>query len=85
MHKFIAESGAVQASNARQLANEPTAPATDSVTLIYDVRLITPMFGGGTAAGTPDMDMPFRTKFIKGALRHWWRLLARAGCGVLQY
>lgn len=46
--------------------------------LIYEVELITPMFGGGVSAGDPDVRMPFRARSIKGHLRWWWRCLAEA-------
>lgn len=50
-----------------------------TVKLQYRVTLITPMFGGGVSAGEPDTAMPFRANGIRGSLRHWWRLMARAG------
>lgn len=37
------------------------------------VRLATPMLGGGSEAGQPDPDQPFRPSAIRGALRRWWR------------
>lgn len=55
------------------------AQAHGSTRLIYEVELLTPMFGGGTTKGEPDMDMPFRSRSIKGHLRWWWRHLAVAG------
>ncbi len=42
----------------------------------YQVKLITPMFGGGTTAGEPDELMPVRATSIRGQLRYWWRFLA---------
>nr|WP_315468631.1 type III-B CRISPR module RAMP protein Cmr1 [uncultured Undibacterium sp.] len=49
----------------------------DAITLAYEVTLITYMMGGGVIAGAPDDKMPFRTKSLRGHLRHWWRVLAR--------
>lgn len=41
----------------------------------YRVRLVTPLYGGGTRAGEPDREMPVRAAAIRGQLRAWWRLL----------
>lgn len=40
-------------------------------------ELITPMYGGGTESTKVDKDMPIRASSIRGALRFWWRLLAK--------
>lgn len=40
----------------------------------YHVTLITPLFGGGVTAGTPDLDRPIRATEILHGLRFWWRL-----------
>lgn len=40
-------------------------------------ELITPMYGGGTESTKVDKDMPIRVSSIRGALRFWWRLLAK--------
>lgn len=37
------------------------------------VELATPMLGGGSRAGFPDLDQPFRPSAVRGALRRWWR------------
>lgn len=42
--------------------------------LVYQVKLITPMYGGGAIAGEPDKAMPFRTRSLRGQLRFWWRV-----------
>ena len=41
----------------------------------YQVKVITPIYGGGVKAGEPDTDMPIRASAIKGQLRYWWRFL----------
>ncbi len=41
----------------------------------YRIRLITPMFGGGVEAGTPDPSFPIRPTAVRGHLHFWWRLL----------
>lgn len=41
----------------------------------YDVKVITPIYGGGVKAGEPDHNMPIRAAAIKGQLRYWWRFL----------
>lgn len=40
-------------------------------------ELITPMYGGGTVSTKVDEKMPIRASSIRGALRFWWRLLAK--------
>ncbi len=51
-----------------------TSTGMQSVT--YEVRTITPIFGGGVEAGEPDKEMPIRASAIRGQLRYWWRFLA---------
>jgi CRISPR-associated protein Cmr1 len=41
----------------------------------YEIELITPMVGGGAAAGVVDLDYPIRATAIRGQLRYWWRLV----------
>ena len=41
---------------------------------LYQIELITPMFGGGVVAGTVDTGFPIRPTAIRGHLRYWWRL-----------
>ena len=45
----------------------------------YQIKLITPIYGGGVKAGEPDEDMPIRATAIRGQLRFWWRLLQSHG------
>lgn len=40
-------------------------------------ELVTPMYGGGVVSATVDNKMPIRAMSIRGALRFWWRLLAK--------
>lgn len=40
-------------------------------------ELVTPMYGGGVEAATVDKTLPIRAMSIRGALRFWWRLLAK--------
>lgn len=42
-----------------------------------ELQTITPVYGGGTAAGEPDLLLPFRPRTVKNSLRHWWWLLNR--------
>ncbi|HGG58314.1 MAG TPA: type III-B CRISPR module RAMP protein Cmr1 [Gammaproteobacteria bacterium] len=41
----------------------------------FDIRLVTPMLGGGVSAMERDESMPVRAASIRGQLRYWWRLL----------
>lgn len=49
--------------------------------LKIDVRLVTPMFGGGVQAGHPDPTTPVRGSAIRGQLRFWWRAICGSGFG----
>ncbi len=59
---------------------KPVRSASGSEELSYDIRLHTPMFGGGVEAGKPDPRMPFRATAIRGQLQFWWRATVGAGC-----
>lgn len=48
----------------------------------YDIELVTPMYGGGVAAGEVDKDYPIRPTAIRGQLRFWWRFLAKHKYGM---
>lgn len=63
-----------------QKADSTAGSSADTVTRLYEVTLITAMMGGGVSKGQADADKPFRADSIKGQWRHWWRVLARAGC-----
>lgn len=41
----------------------------------YEIKLVTPMVGGGAIAGAVDTDFPIRPTAIRGHLRYWWRLV----------
>ncbi len=45
----------------------------------YQVKVITPIYGGGVKAGEPDKEMPIRASSIRGQLRYWWRFLQMYG------
>lgn len=44
----------------------------------YEIRIVTPMFGGGVKAGENDMNMLVRPSSIRGQLRFWWRTVRGA-------
>ncbi|MCU7863534.1 MAG: type III-B CRISPR module RAMP protein Cmr1 [Candidatus Thiodiazotropha sp. (ex Lucinoma borealis)] len=52
-------------------------PDTESslYSITYQVKTITPIYGGGVEAGVVDPDMPIRAAGIRGQLRYWWRFL----------
>lgn len=66
---------------ARRLLSPPASVGelNPAAGLVYVVSLIVPMLGGGVSSMEPDLQMPFRTKGVRGQLRHWWRLMALAG------
>ncbi|WP_267879057.1 type III-B CRISPR module RAMP protein Cmr1 [Paenibacillus popilliae] len=39
----------------------------------YEISVVTPMFGGSSAAGEVDKEAPIRSASIRGHLRFWWR------------
>ena len=49
----------------------------DEYNIEYQVRVITPIYGGGVTAGEIDTNMPIRATAIKGQLRYWWRFLQK--------
>lgn len=59
----------------QKTAKEKNKTLWHSVTL--ELQTITPVYGGGTTAGEPDMLLPFRPRAIKNSLRHWWWLINR--------
>ncbi|WP_025721208.1 type III-B CRISPR module RAMP protein Cmr1 [Paenibacillus sp. 1-18] len=40
---------------------------------VYDITVVTPMFGGGYLAGQIDTEELVRTGTVRGQLRFWWR------------
>jgi CRISPR type III-B/RAMP module RAMP protein Cmr1 len=48
-------------------------PAEPEVIGKYELKLATPMIGGGAVAGRPDPHWPIRSASIRGHLRFWWR------------
>lgn len=46
----------------------------------FDIRLITPMFGGGVAAKQADPMCAVRVPSIRGHLQFWWRATVGADC-----
>ncbi|MDP1509168.1 type III-B CRISPR module RAMP protein Cmr1 [Paenibacillus ottowii] len=39
----------------------------------YEIKIVTPMFGGGNEPGELDETFPVRSSSIRGHLRFWWR------------
>lgn len=46
-------------------------------TVHLELETVTPVYGGGTQAGTVDQLLPFRPRAIRNGIRHWWWLLNR--------
>ncbi len=53
----------------------PSAPvaSTSSDVRIYEIELITPLFGGGVSTRVNDSSFPIRPTSIRGQLQFWWR------------
>lgn len=46
---------------------------------IYEIELITPMFGGGVLTRENDPSFPIRPTSIRGQLQFWWRATRNLG------
>lgn len=69
----------------RQLPDAPEwsePDRADHTTITLQLKLITPMFGGGHTAREIDPDAPIRAAAIRGHLRFWWRATAGAQCST---
>lgn len=55
--------------------DEPGDLNVNQYSKIYQVKTITPIYGGGVEAGMIDKTMPIRAAAIRGQLRYWWRFL----------
>jgi CRISPR-associated protein Cmr1 len=51
----------------------PATRSSGRATKEYRISLITPLFGGGVEAATPDETLPIRGTSIRGHLQFWWR------------
>lgn len=52
---------------------ESIGPGGSSEERVYEIELITPMYGGGVVAGVNEQERPIRVPSIRGQLRFWWR------------
>ena len=52
---------------------ENTKPGGSPEERVYEIELITPMYGGGVVAGVNEQDRPVRVPSVRGNLRFWWR------------
>lgn len=59
-------------------------PQRDVFIKIYDIQVITPIFGGGFKAGENDPVTPIRPSSIRGHLRFWWRATRGASCTIAE-
>jgi CRISPR-associated protein Cmr1 len=50
----------------------------------YEIKLITPLFGGGVEAGENDPITLIRPPSIRGQLRFWWRATRGAACETVE-
>jgi CRISPR-associated protein Cmr1 len=50
---------------------------------IYNIQIITPIFGGGVKASENDPMTPIRPSSIRGHLRFWWRATRGAKCSTV--
>ena len=61
----------------RKICEVPSLPVNyedaGKVTCNYDIKVITPIYGGGAVAGVNDWRFPIRSASVRGQLRFWWR------------
>lgn len=62
------------------LKPENTDPYPTAITRTYNIKLITPIFGGGVKASENDPVTLIRPPSIRGHLRFWWRSVRGANC-----
>jgi len=58
-------------------------PNPGSLTEIYEIQVITPIFGGGVKVGENDPVTLIRPSSIRGHLRFWWRATRGANCSTV--
>lgn len=59
------------------LPEKPPGTAAET----YEIRVVTPLFGGGFEPGENDASMLIRPTSIRGHLRFWWRAIRGAAFG----
>jgi CRISPR-associated protein Cmr1 len=59
-------------SNIPSCPTTPVASASNNA-YVFDIELITPLFGGGVSTRVNDPSLPIRTTAIRGQLQFWWR------------
>lgn len=62
---------------------ENVDPHPGSLTKIYEIQVITPIFGGGAKVGENDPVTLIRPSSIRGHLRFWWRATRGANCSTV--
>jgi len=63
---------------------ENTKPGGSPEERVYEIELITPMYGGGVEAGVNEQERPIRVPSIRGQLRFWWRATRGTAFASLQ-
>lgn len=56
----------------------------DRVARMVEIRMVTPLFGGGVEARRVDPVRPISEKGIRGQLRFWWRATRGARCSSVE-
>ncbi|PIE72259.1 MAG: type III-B CRISPR module RAMP protein Cmr1 [Deltaproteobacteria bacterium] len=59
-----------------------TASANSQWQEDYNIKLLTPMAGGGHNSWIPDEKNPVRVQAVKGQLRFWWRAMQSPGLTI---
>lgn len=59
-------------------------PDVKPAEVVYDIEVITPLYGGGVEAGVNEQSRPIRTTSIRGNLRFWWRATRGTLCASLK-
>lgn len=60
-------------TNLAQLKEVSSTSDERTIKQVYQITVVTPMFGGGYEPGRVDENRPIRESAVRGQLRFWWR------------
>jgi CRISPR-associated protein Cmr1 len=63
---------------------KPSERQSDTITRTHNIKVLTPIFGGGAETGVNDPVTPIRPSSGRGHLRFWWRATRGASCQTIE-